>query len=146
MQLAHLWHFYQYVCHHLILMMWRARFTLSQSIFKLQRVYRGFVHKFSVTGIICDIDLTLRCSIYLKLMKQKRKGQVFWACNFKVISHFCELSQDNQLQSLRRMNVLNDVTAARFSVSFSQLPATKNHYNGAAVMSLRTFIRRRACS
>jgi hypothetical protein len=35
-------------------------------------------------------------------------------------------------------NVLNDVTATPFSVSFSQLPTVKkNTKNGAAVMSLR---------
>jgi hypothetical protein len=39
-------------------------------------------------------------------------------------------------------NVLNDVTATPFSVSFSQLPTVKkNTKNGAAVMSLKTFIR-----
>ena len=37
------------------------------------------------------------------------------------------------------MNALNDVTAAPFSVFFSQLPAKKNE-NDAAVMSIRTFV------
>ena len=46
------------------------------------------------------------------------------------------------LKALLRTNVLNDVTAALFSVSFSQLPAAKNNTeNGAAVTSLRTFVR-----
>ena len=36
---------------------------------------------------------------------------------------------------------LNDLTAVRFSVSFSQLPAAKKHTkNGAAVLSLRSFL------
>ena len=43
-------------------------------------------------------------------------------------------------KSLLPTNDLNDVTAAPFSMSFSQLPAAKN---GAAVMSLRSFIQRR---
>ena len=39
------------------------------------------------------------------------------------------------------MNVLNDITATRFWVSFSQLPAVKKHTkNGAAVTSLRSFL------
>ena len=51
------------------------------------------------------------------------------------------------LMSLLRMNVLNDVTAALFLVSFSQLPAVKKDTkNGAAVTSLRTFIRSSAFS
>ena len=46
------------------------------------------------------------------------------------------------LKTLLRKNVLNDVTAAPFSVSFSQLPAVKKDTeNGAVVTSLRTFIR-----
>ena len=40
------------------------------------------------------------------------------------------------------MNVLNDVTAALFSVSFSQLQAAKKTTkNGADVKLLRTFVR-----
>ena len=47
-----------------------------------------------------------------------------------------------QLKALLRTNVLNDVTAASFSVSFSQLPAVKKDIEySAAVTSLRTFIR-----
>ena len=43
------------------------------------------------------------------------------------------------------MNDLNDVTAAPFLVSFSQLLAVKKDTeNGAAVRSLRTFIRSNA--
>ena len=43
------------------------------------------------------------------------------------------------------MNILNDVTAAPFSVSFSQPPAVKKDTeNGAAVTSLRTFGHRSA--
>ena len=45
------------------------------------------------------------------------------------------------LKALLHTNVLNDVTAAPFLVSFSQLPAAKKHRNGAAVTSLRTFVR-----
>ena len=44
------------------------------------------------------------------------------------------------LKALLRTNVLNDVTAAPFQVSFSQLPAAKNTENGAAVTSLRSFL------
>ena len=45
------------------------------------------------------------------------------------------------LKALLCTNVLNDVTAAPCSVSFSQLPAAKkNTKNGAAVTSLRTFV------
>ena len=45
------------------------------------------------------------------------------------------------------MNVLNDVTAAPFLVSFSQLPAVrKDTENGAAVTSLRTLVRSSAFS
>ena len=45
------------------------------------------------------------------------------------------------LKSLLRTNVLNDVTATPFSVSFSQLPAVKKPTeNSAAVTSLRTFV------
>ena len=44
------------------------------------------------------------------------------------------------LKSLLRTNVLNDVTAAKFSVSFFQLSAVENIENSAAVTSLRTFI------
>ena len=39
------------------------------------------------------------------------------------------------------MNVLNAVTAAPFLVVFSQLPAVKKTENGAAVTSLRKFVR-----
>ena len=40
-----------------------------------------------------------------------------------------------------RKNVLNDVTAAPLSISFSQLPAVKKPIkDGAAVTSLRMFI------
>ena len=35
---------------------------------------------------------------------------------------------------------LNDVTAALFSVSFSQLPAAKNTENGAAVTLIKSFL------
>ena len=42
------------------------------------------------------------------------------------------------LNALLHKNVLNDVTAAPFSVSFSLPPAEKNH--GAAVRSFRTFV------
>ena len=46
------------------------------------------------------------------------------------------------IKALQRTNVLNDITAAPFSVSFSQLPAVKKDTeNGAAVTSLRTFVR-----
>ena len=46
------------------------------------------------------------------------------------------------LKVLLRMKVLNGITAAPFPVSFSKLPAVnKDTENGAAVMSLRTFIR-----
>ena len=39
-------------------------------------------------------------------------------------------------------NVLNDVTVTLFLMSFSQLPAVKKDIeNGAAVRSLRTFVR-----
>ena len=44
------------------------------------------------------------------------------------------------LKSSRNKKDLNDVTAALFSVSFSQLPAVKNTKKGAAVMSLGTFV------
>ena len=43
------------------------------------------------------------------------------------------------LKSLLRTNFLNDVTAAPFSVFFSQLPAVENTKNRAAVTSLRFF-------
>ena len=49
--------------------------------------------------------------------------------------------QQYELKALLRTNVLNDVTAAPFLESFSQLPAAKNTKNSAAVMSLRTFVR-----
>ena len=49
------------------------------------------------------------------------------------------------IQTLLHTNVLNDVSAAPFSVSFSQLPAAKKPTeNGAAVMSLRTLVRNSA--
>ena len=45
------------------------------------------------------------------------------------------------LKSSHNKKDLDDVTAAPFSVSFSQLPAAKNNTeNGAAVMSLRSFL------
>jgi hypothetical protein len=45
------------------------------------------------------------------------------------------------LKLSRNKKDLNDVTAAPFSVSFSQLPAAKkNTENGAAVMSSRSFL------
>ena len=45
------------------------------------------------------------------------------------------------LKSSRNKKDLNDVTAAPFSVSFSQLPAAKKTpKNGAAVTSLRSFL------
>ena len=45
------------------------------------------------------------------------------------------------MQTLLQTNVFNDVSAAPFSVSFSQLPAAKKHTeNSAAVMSLRSFL------
>ena len=47
----------------------------------------------------------------------------------------------NLLKSLLRTNVLNDVTAALFLMSFSQLPAVKKDTkNGASVTSLRTSV------
>ena len=51
------------------------------------------------------------------------------------------LKQAFPLKILLRTNILNDVTAAPFSMSFSQQPAVKNTENGAAVTSLRTFVR-----
>ena len=48
------------------------------------------------------------------------------------------------VKPLLRMNVLNDVTAAPCSVSFSQLPAAKKYTkNGAAVTSSRMFVQRK---
>ena len=45
------------------------------------------------------------------------------------------------LKSSRNKKDLNDVTAAPFSVSFSQLPAAKKKTeNGAALTSLRSFL------
>ena len=45
------------------------------------------------------------------------------------------------LKSIQNKKDLSDVTAAPFSVSFSQLPAAKNNTeNGAAVTSLRSFL------
>ena len=50
-----------------------------------------------------------------------------------------------QLKALLCTNVLNDVTAALFLMSFSQLPAVKkDNDKGAAVTSLRTFVRSNA--
>ena len=50
-------------------------------------------------------------------------------------------SSSRLLKSLLRANVLNDVTAALFLVSFSQLPAAKqNTEEGAAVTSIRLFL------
>ena len=46
----------------------------------------------------------------------------------------------HKLKALLRTNVLNDITAARLLVSFSQLPLVKKTTkNGWAVTSLRTF-------
>ena len=43
------------------------------------------------------------------------------------------------LKALLRTNVLNDVTAALFSVSFSQLPAAKKHTkNGDVIKDVNT--------
>ena len=54
-------------------------------------------------------------------------------------SPFCEGAL---LKALLCTNVPNDVTAALFLASFSQLPAVKKDTeNGAAVTSLRTFVR-----
>ena len=45
------------------------------------------------------------------------------------------------LKSSQNKKDLNDITAAMFLVSFSQLPAAKKPTeNGAAVMSLRSFL------
>ena len=44
------------------------------------------------------------------------------------------------LKALLCRNVLKDVTAAPFLVSFSQLPSAKNTQNNAAVTSLRSFL------
>ena len=44
------------------------------------------------------------------------------------------------LKSSQNKKDLNDVTAAPFLVSFSQVQAAKNTKNGAAVMSLRSFL------
>ena len=44
------------------------------------------------------------------------------------------------LKLSRNKKDLNDITAAPFSVSFSQLPAAKKNKNGAAVTSLRSFL------
>ena len=43
------------------------------------------------------------------------------------------------VKALLRKNVLNDVTAALFSVSFSQLPAAKNTASGASVTILSLY-------
>ena len=56
---------------------------------------------------------------------------------FKIFKSYFRI----QIKSLPRTNVLNDVTAAPFLVSFLQLAAEKKHTkNGAAVTSLRMFV------
>ena len=47
---------------------------------------------------------------------------------------------DLGLKSSRNKKDLDDVTAAPFLVSFSQLSAAEKHRNGAAVTSLRSFL------
>ena len=56
------------------------------------------------------------------LSKQRENGAIKLLLNI----HFFSKS-DYTLKSLLHTNVLNDVTAAPFSVSFSQLPAVKKH-------------------
>ena len=55
-----------------------------------------------------------------------------------------QAGQSNPIQTIlklsRNKKDLNDVTAALFLVSFSQLPAAKNTGNGTAMMSLRSFL------
>ena len=59
-----------------------------------------------------------------------------FSCRFLNPNNFYQF--ELQLKSSRNKKGLNDVTAARFSVSFSQLPAAKkNTKNGANVTSLR---------
>ena len=50
------------------------------------------------------------------------------------------LKQTLLLKSSRNKKDLNDITAAQFLVSFSQLPAAKKNENGAAVTLLRPFL------
>ena len=47
-----------------------------------------------------------------------------------------------KLKALLRMNILNDVTAALFSVLFYSWQLRKNTKNGAAVTSIGTFVHR----
>ena len=70
------------------------------------------------------------------------------------IRHTAYLNQNNfdiilkfYVNSVLCTNILNDVTAALFLMSFSQLPTVKKDTNkGATVTSLRTFVRSNACS
>ena len=51
-----------------------------------------------------------------------------------------QIKMKKRLKMARNKSDLNDVTAAPFSVSFSQLPAAKKRKNGAAVTPLRSFL------
>ena len=58
-----------------------------------------------------------------------------------MLANVIEYKSYTELKSSRNKKDLNDVTAALFSVSFSQLPAAKKHTeNRAAVTSLRSFL------
>ena len=58
----------------------------------------------------------------------------------KMVKALVSIYTKDSLKLSRNKKDLNEVTAAPFLVSFSQLPAAKKTEKGAAVMSIRSFL------